>query len=143
MFKYIEEIYYWFSLKWDKIRWFSQRFFRGYDDTALWDFDYFILQAIRKPFKAFVKYTKEYDTTIPSVLLFDSGCKRIRTDEEGMKMWIEILEQIEEALDLDWVNETDAMFNDSSEGLKKYEENLDKIQKGWELLIKYRRDLWS
>lgn len=119
-----------------KIKWFFQRIFRGYSDEDLWNLDWFILQKIRKPFKAFVKYQKENGHGCP-IDLYDMG-----NHENESHKWTKVLEQIEEAIDLKYEDDSGA---DSwlDKTLEQQIKDDKKIDKGFRLFGKYFNGLWD
>lgn len=124
-------------------KFFIQRIFRGYSDQDLWSLDYWMLKKIRKPFKAFVKHQKENGHSYPSSLIIEKKIDGvIKNDDKGFDRWIKILEQIEEAMDLQWLDYScdDKWYNMSSE---EFRIAYDKINKGWKLFGKYFGNFWD
>ena len=94
-----------------QLKWKLQHFIRGYGDDDLWCFSCLATEKLRKPFKAFVKYQKEYGTGCPPDL-FDKKNKKNECHK-----WIAILEKIELAFDLDYeeVIGSNNFFNKTTE----------------------------
>jgi len=122
-------------------KFFFQRIFRGYGDDDLWSLGSWILNKTRKPFKAFVKNQKEHGHKSYPVGLLSEKRIDIRKDD-GYDRWINILEQIEEAIDLNWQedNATDEWFAKTTE---EHIKDNKKIAKGLELFGKYIRNFWD
>ena len=124
-------------------KFFFQRLFRGYGDDDLWSLDYWILEKIRKPFKAFVKNQKKNGSSYPDSLVYPKYIDiHIKKEDEGFDRWIKILEQIEEAMDLRWLDYTcDDKWLDmtTEEQLEVYK----KIEKGWKSFGEHFGDFWD
>uniref|UniRef100_A0A6M3JKE0 Uncharacterized protein n=1 Tax=viral metagenome TaxID=1070528 RepID=A0A6M3JKE0_9ZZZZ len=121
-----------------------QKIFRGYGDDDLWSLDYWMLKKIRKPFKAFVKNQKEHGHSYPAHLSVKNKEIDIvkKIEDPGAIKWIKILEQIEEAIDLMWL---DYSCNDKWYDMTSEEHRIanDKINKGWKLFGEYFGSFWD
>jgi len=126
----------------ENTKFFIQRIFRGYGDDDLWSLDYWMLKKIHKPFKAFVKSQKENGHGYPARLMKKEIDIISKGKDRGFNDWIKILEQIEEAMDLQWLDYScdDKWFNMNSE---EHRIAYDKINKGWKLFGEYFGDFWD
>jgi hypothetical protein len=104
-----------------KIKWFFQRFFRGWDDTELWDLDIMIADFVLPRLKKYKTIRNTY------------------VEELGEKGWNEALDKMifsfEHIVRDDW----EMSGISTAEIIKTHEQ----IQEGLELFGKYFRSLWD
>lgn len=123
-------------------KWFFQRIFKGYDDMEIIDFYSCCNNYIRKRFKSFAKAVRKNREGCPTCFYcYDDNMKATYTDEEAMKKWIEVLDKIELAFDLMYLEETasDEWFKKTSKEMIK---DSEKIDEGLKLFGEYYRNLW-
>lgn len=103
---------------------------KGYSNEDVFDLDIFIVEKIRNPFKAYVRYQEEHGKTLP---------KDFKTNPSG---WLEVLSKIEYAFDA-YQEDFESGFFIDIEKTEKQKIREQKIQEGFELFGKYLKDLYN
>lgn len=112
----------------------AQRAFRGWDDTVIWDIDYYLSENM----PIWLKILKETKTGVPAIFYEKWG---IQTDPEGDKKAAKLFD---DALDKMISGFEAAQHMDDAFGNWEEEEKLlAKFDSGFELFHKYYFCLWD
>jgi len=113
-----------------EIKWGFQRMFRGYDDTAFWNLDRYLLDII---LPVLTEY-REHGNGIPIVDGFEE-----KSFEEKEKEWNRILDTMINSFQM--IKEDDENY--SIHDKEWYEKHYAQIQEGLQLFAKYYQTLWD
>jgi len=113
-----------------EIKWGFQRMFRGYDDTAFWGLDSYLMDIALPVLKQY----KKRKTGIPLIKGFEK-----RSFKEQEIEWYRILGKMIKAFQLMKNEDTDFRVHNK----KWYKKHNKQIEEGLELFARYYRGLWD
>jgi hypothetical protein len=129
-----------------EVKYFFQRFNKGYCDRDLWNLNDYLTEKIRPALKAFAKEARneEIHGYPSSCICSEEDKKTCKCDKEcaTYEDWVNILNKIEEAFDLLWEDDncTDEWYAKTTE---QHVKDNEKIEEGLRLFAKYYRALWD
>lgn len=133
MFQIIHNILFWLENRWDDLIFWIERLFKGYDRSAIWNLDAYIVKRNYKAIKAFVNYKLINANSVPVEF------------ENKEAEWSEVLRKILYSFDFLYHDREDDIYNnsDTNKTIKKWQHENKKVQEGLELFGKYFKCLWD
>jgi len=113
-----------------EVKWGFQRMFRGYDDTAFWSLDRYLLDII-------LPVLKEYRENGHGIAIVDGFEEK--PFEEQEKEWHRILDSMINSFQMLKEDDEDFVIHDK----EWYEKHYQQIQEGLQLFAKHYQTLWD